>query len=163
MITEIHYFCFGLYISNWKVFLLPTSHLWLLFFPTCNNFPSKVLTCLVTVYFSNVRLGTGGCAGPPPHAVQLHGPALPCQDSPPALTSVLGGCWQLGGGAKLRCSHDAGGREALDVPPGGMGLWEKDARRQCACGKLTIRTSWEGGRKGRRDQLNAAGSPVYLW
>lgn len=65
MIIEIHYFCFGLYISNWKVFLLPTSHLWLLFFPTCNDLPSKVLTCLVTVYFSNVRLGTGGCAGPP--------------------------------------------------------------------------------------------------
>lgn len=67
----------------------------------------------------------------PPHAVQLHGPALPCQDNPPALTSVLGGCWQLGGGAKLRCGHDAGGREALDVSPGGMGLWEEDARRQC--------------------------------
>lgn len=36
-----------------------------------------------------------------------------------------------------------------------------------ACGKLFSRTSWEGRRKGRRDQkiyfVHASGPPVYLW
>lgn len=139
MIIEIHYFCFGLYISKWKVFLLPTSHLWLLVFPTCNDFPIKVLICIVTMYFSNVQLGTGGGAA-----------ACPIPRTPPPLVSnsvaqlchartahLLWPMFREGAGSWV--GEQSWGAAMMQVaerlwvyPQVGWDFgWEEDARRQC--------------------------------
>lgn len=157
MIIEIHYFCFELYISKWKVFLLPTSHL---FSPFIRVYQSTNES--FTMYFSNDLLETGDCAGPL-HCVQASGPAVPCQDSSAVLIHALGGCWQLGQGAKLRCSHNAGDREGLEISPAKMGL-RLNMQRDSASHSSELPEKVEGkGEEAREYYLYVFGPPVCLW